>query len=273
VLLFFSMEMLYRSLNKFCSLFSNETSASGVVRTAFFALLFAGLLLLLMRLAADDSPDFTLYEAGPERKEAFFSYFLPLIEQRNEELLAIREELQELKARPGALSFFERLQVRDLAETYEVADFDLADPADWELLIRRIDIVPPSLALAQAANESAWGTSRFAREGNNFYGHWCYVEGCGIVPAQRETDARHEVADFASPEESVERYIHNLNHHPAYQDLRATRAELREEAEPVTGLELVDELTPYSERGEDYVEELRAMIRFNELLEFDLSAA
>ena len=174
-----------------------------------------------------------------------------------------------MKERPDELSFFERLQVRELTETYEVEDFDADDPADWDLLIRRIDIVPPSLALAQAANESAWGTSRFAREGNNFYGHWCYVEGCGIVPAQREAGARHEVADFASPEESVERYIHNLNHHPAYRELRASRAELRAENEPVNGLELVDELTGYSERGDEYIEELRAMIRFNELLRFD----
>ena len=87
------MEMLYRSVNKFLSLFSNETSTAGVIRAAVFALFFAILLIVLMRLAGEDnSPDFTRFEAGPERKEAFFSFFLPLIEERNRELRAIREE-------------------------------------------------------------------------------------------------------------------------------------------------------------------------------------
>lgn len=268
------MEMLYRTVNKFLSLFSNETSLAGVVRATIFAVLFAVLLIVLMRMSGDDEqPDFTLYEAGPERKDAFFSYFLPIIEERNQDLLEMHQELVALRAEPGNLSFFKRIMVENLAEKYEVKDFDSTDPGDWDVLIRRIDIVPPSLALAQAANESAWGTSRFAREGNNFFGHWCYVEGCGMVPEQRDAGAQHEVADFSSPQESVESYIHNLNHHPAYRDLRVNRAELREQDEPIVGLELVDELSSYSERGDDYITELRSMIRFNELAELDLAYA
>jgi Bax protein len=215
------------------------------------------------------APDFREFEAGAERKQAFFSYFLPLIEQRNEELLLLREELQELSDDPAQLSFFERWQVEDLANTYDIEEFSLDDPADWDILLRSVDVVPPSLALAQAANESAWGTSRFAREGNNFFGQWCFIEGCGVVPAARDSGAIHEVEGFDSAKESVERYIHNLNYHPAYAQLRSIRADLREQDQPVTGLKVAEGLGSYSERGDAYIEEVSSMIRFNDLQEYD----
>ena len=263
------MEFLQRSMSKIANLCVNKDAKIATIRAFIVAIIIGGLLLLLMRFSADDAPDFTAYEAGDERKEAFFSYFAPLIEAENTELLAVRNELMELRDQRDNLSFFERMSVTSLAEQYEVEDFDLADSDHWDLLIRRIDSVPPSLALAQAANESAWGTSRFALEGNNYYGHWCFVPGCGMIPSDRPEGATHEVADFTSPQESVERYIHNLNHHPAYRELRLRREELRESDSPITGLALATELQRYSERGEAYVEELESMIRFNELTEFD----
>jgi Bax protein len=223
----------------------------------------------LVLIDTESPPDFREFEAGAERKQAFFSYFLPLIDERNDELLVLREELKELSDERDKLSFFERRQVAELASTYNVEDFSLNDPAVWNTLLRRIDVVPPSLALAQAANESAWGTSRFAREGNNFYGQWCFIEGCGVVPSAREDGANHEVAGFDSAKESVEGYMHNLNYHPAYKLLRSIRAGLREREESITGLEVVAGLESYSERGEAYIEELSSMIRFNSLDEHD----
>lgn len=214
-------------------------------------------------------PDFTEFEVGDERKEAFFAYFLPLIEERNEKLMALREELQILSDDRTQLSFFERRHITDLANTYEIDEFSLDDSADWNELLRRVDVVPASLALAQAASESAWGTSRFAMEGNSFFGHWCFAEDCGVLPSAREEGAIHEVKRFDSVRESVERYIHNLNYHPAYTEFRSIRAGMREREEPVAGLELVAGLRSYSERGDAYIEELRSIIRFNGLNEYD----
>ena len=142
-------------------------------------------------------------------------------------------------------------------------------PAEWETLLRRVDVVPPSLALAQAANESAWGTSRFARDGNNYFGQWCFEQGCGLVPKRRDEGRAHEVATFSSPVESVERYMANLNTHDAYRPLRERREQLRESEAPITGIQLAAGLEKYSERGEEYIAELRSMIRFNNLGAYD----
>jgi len=99
-----------------------------------------------------------------------------------------------------------------------------------------VDTIPPSLALAQAANESAWGTSRFARQAHNYYGQWCFEKGCGIVPDRRDANKSHEVAAFDSPRESVARYLHNLNSNSAYKSLRDIRSRLKAANKPVTGI-------------------------------------
>jgi len=229
-------------------------------------LFFVGILILASR---GSPPDFTEFEAGDERKQVFFAYFIPLIEKQNEELMALREELQGLSKKRTQLSFFERRRAIKLANAYEVEGFSLGNPAHWSTLLRRVDIVPPSLALAQAANESAWGTSRFARQGNNFFGQWCFLQDCGIVPGAREEGAAHEVAGFKSAKESVEQYMHNLNYHPAYFELRSIRETLREKQQPITGLKIAAGLQSYSERGEAYIEELRSMIRLDDLQEHD----
>jgi Bax protein len=123
--------------------------------------------------------------------------------------------------------------------------------------------------MAQSANESAWGTSRFARKGNNFFGQWCFRKGCGLVPKQRDANKTHEVAAFDSPEESVKMYIRNLNSNSAYKSLRDLRAKLRRANKPVTGHALAAGLKHYSERGLEYVKELREMISFNKLARYD----
>jgi len=216
-------------------------------------------------------PDFSMYTDTEQRKQMFFEYFLPLVTLRNQQILEQRERLLSLSERRGSLMFWQRMWLQQLAEEYEITEFDVASDEDWEILIRRVDIVPPSLALAQAANESAWGGSRFAVEGNNYFGHWCFVAGCGLVPEDRPAGAQHEVAAFDSPLHSVQRYIHNLNSHEAYLDLRRRREALRENDRLVSGLELVGDLDRYSERGDAYIDELSEMIRFNELDDLDVS--
>jgi Bax protein len=133
----------------------------------------------------------------------------------------------------------------------------------------RVDEIPPSLALAQAAIESAWGTSRFAVQGNNLFGQWCYKKGCGLVPLRRDSGSRHEVAKFSSVTQSVNAYMRNLNTHRAYSDLRANRAQLKATEQNVTGHLLAANLLDYSELREVYVEEIRAVIRINKLAQYD----
>lgn len=209
-------------------------------------------------------PDFSAYPAGPERKTAFFSYFAPLVAEVNQEIQADRASvLQQCEANP------ENPGLSGLAEKYRIEESDIERESLCTVLKRRVDIVPASLALAQAANESAWGTSRFAQMGNNFFGQWCYVKGCGIVPSGREDGKVHEVADFRSPKDSVASYMRNLNSHYAYKQLRTMRQSLRAKETSITGIELSHALNSYSERGEEYGKELREMIRFNKLTQYD----
>lgn len=214
------------------------------------------------------APDFTQYAAGAERKAVFFDYLLPQVRAENEAILSNREALNDI-VETGQASWAERRWLQRLAEDYELSDFDPANPEHRHQLRTRVDIVPPSMALAQAANESAWGTSRFARLGNNYFGQWCFQQGCGLVPNARNEGATHEVAAFDSPRQSVQRYMNNINTHNAYRELRHRRAALRAEGQAITGLALISALTRYSERGQAYVNELGAMIRGNELGRLD----
>ncbi|PTY38531.1 hypothetical protein BGP77_12495 [Saccharospirillum sp. MSK14-1] len=214
------------------------------------------------------APDFTTFSEGDERKNAFFAYFEQLIDAENEAILSSREKLTEIIANDQA-RWVDRLWLASLANRYELDDFESSNVEHWNALLIHVDIVPPSLALAQAANESAWGTSRFAREGNNYFGQWCYSRGCGLVPEARDDDASHEVARFSSARQSVRRYVNNINTHYAYAELRERRAQLRAADEPVTGLALAPTLINYSQRGQAYVDELDAIIRFNELTAYD----
>lgn len=249
---------------------------SATLNKKSFAIILGGAALLLLAVLAlylnsrPDVPKFSDYPAGSERKDAFFGYFLPLVEQRNAEILQTRAELQELQSKADSLSSREERQVIELASRYRIEEFDPVNAAHWDLLMRRVDVVPPSLALAQAANESAWGTSRFSLEGYNYFGQWCFTKGCGLVPESRDSGKTHEVADFGSPQESVEAYMRNLNRHAAYKDLRLIREDLRESDNPITGVDLAAGLVRYSERGDEYIHELRSMIRYNELDELDL---
>lgn len=221
---------------------------------------------------SDLPPDFASFDAGPPRKQAFFEYFAPLIHQANRSIQAKRKRLKTLINR-DSLSEQDQAWLKTQAKHYGLNDFTPNQPADQATLLKRIDTIPTSLALAQAANESAWGTSRFARKAHNFFGQWCYQPGCGLVPRQRSSGADHEVRAFDHPYESVKSYLHNLNSHSAYADLRRIRAQLRNANQPVTGVALAEGLLHYSERREAYVEELRSMIRYNELSRFNLNAA
>lgn len=214
-------------------------------------------------------PDFGALAAGAERKQAFVDFLLPMVEHCNRRLGQQREQLltwQQRLAEGGRLAPGERRQLRRWARRYlPKAAAELSVDRVIARLLSRVDQVPPSLVLAQGAMESGWGTSHFAVAGNNLFGIRCHRVGCGLVPRQRLPGARHEVAVYDGPADSVEHYLFTLNTHQAYHSFRQRRQALRRGGQTLTGLELAAELLDYSERGPDYVRRLRSLIRFNGL--------
>lgn len=210
-------------------------------------------------------PNFAKIRDVKEKKRRFFAFLKPAVLAENKKILNSRNEVERLIAQltlEQPFSDEEHAYVASLIKKYKVSDKSslLKQLHDLQL---KIDIIPPALVLVQAANESAWGTSRFARVGLNFFGVWCYRKGCGMVPGSRNTGAKHEVAAYSSVREGVERYLHNINTHRAYKSFRTIRRELREKDQPLVAEVLATGLTSYSERGTDYVLELTEMIRHN----------
>jgi Bax protein len=219
-----------------------------------------------------DLPDFASIRDTDTKKQIFFDFLQPYVDAKNGEVQRQRQQLLGMmeKMRAGyVLDIEEMLFLRKLSREYEVPTDDLQDRDFLQLLLRRVDVIPPSLVLAQAANESAWGTSRFAQEGYNFFGQWCYEKGCGLVPDRRRPSDNHEVKSFVSVEAAVHAYFQNLNTFPSYQGLRRIRHDLRENAQPIDGISLSEGLRSYSERGDAYIDELRRMIQYNDLLHRD----
>jgi Bax protein len=159
--------------------------------------------------------------------------------------------------------------VVDLAIVYNVDTNTTTDRVLVNELLLKVDVIPASIVLAQAANESAWGTSRFALEGNNVFGQWCFVEGCGIVPNRRVEGATHEVKSFDTIEDAIESYFLNINSHRLYIGFRQERARLRQLGQSLDPFLLVQELGRYSQRGENYIDEVQTMIRQNDLRQRD----
>lgn len=196
------------------------------------------------------------------RKRLFIRALLPLVLAANETIWAKRQRLLDLvaRARGGApIDWAERAWLADLTAEFGVA------AGDYDTLVRRVDVVPPALALAQAAAESGWGTSRFAHRGNAVFGQRTWREGAGLVPERREADLRHEVKRFDGLAEGVRAYLNNLNRHPAYAAFRARRAEMRGQGADLDGAALAGSLERYAEAGSEYIETLRRIMRVNRL--------
>lgn len=218
-------------------------------------------------------PDFAAIAETAARKQAFFDFLRPVAEYHNQRLLALRQRVlkwQRLLTQDVELSAAERKLMRQQAEYFLIDIEDRTDLEVVEILLRRVDVVPVSLVLAQAATESGWGSSRFAVAGNNLFGIWCYKPGCGIVPLRRGGSATHEVAAFPSPADSVSAYFRNINTHPAYREFRDLRQELRAADQPLSGLQLAEGLSRYSKRGQLYIEQIKGMIRGNQLERLDV---
>ena len=216
-------------------------------------------------------PNFAAIEDTNAKKKAFFDYLRPSINLENRRISKERAFLKSLADKKVTNADSEdKAYANRLAKLYSLPLPTAGINDVWlNEMLSRVNVLPEALVLTQAANESAWGTSRFATAANNYFGHWCYSKGCGLVPLQRNEGSTHEVAKFSSSQESVHRYFMNLNRNKAYQDLRAIRAQLDEQGEDLltfgAATELTQGLLKYSERGADYVTDLQAMIRHNKV--------
>ncbi|MFT6990519.1 MAG: Bax protein [Paraglaciecola sp.] len=212
-------------------------------------------------------PTFSEYADVIEKKQAFFAYLQPEIQRQNEIVLKEREmvlALQSLFLQQQEFNKHQQEVFNKLAKKYQFSsDKPLSVEQTLETLVRRVDTIPEALILVQAANESGWGASRFAQQGYNFFGLWCFKKGCGFVPKQRNDGAEHEVAKFRDLSHAVMTYVRNINRHYAYKDLRVIRQTLREADKPVTARALAVGLSSYSERGQEYIDELLSMLRVN----------
>lgn len=216
--------------------------------------------------SAKPVPDFASYSNVKDKKAAFFNYLRPEVVKQNNYLLTLRHYVQTLyrdvlNERP--LNANDQQRLAWLTKEYRVDDTQSVTLQLLSLL-KKIDVLPVDLVLVQAANESAWGTSRFAQQGFNFFGLWCFSEGCGFVPSRRQPGMSHEVAKFDNVSTATYTYMRNLNRHEAYSELREIRSRLRANQIPIKGKALAEGLMNYSERGAAYVEELQNMIRYNQ---------
>lgn len=211
--------------------------------------------------------DLASLKSTEERKALFFGTLLPLV-------LSVNSSLQEERAKVLRLSHRLRMkqQVSVADQVWLSARFKRyrVTDGDFESLLVKLDRIPPSLVLAQAAEESGWGTSRFVREGNALFGQWTFnPKDKGIVPDGRVAGKTHRIKAFDNIGESLADYVLNLNRHKAYQKMRQIRLSLRNQGKVYSGIDLARGLDKYSERGEDYVHSLHAIMNKNNLVAFD----
>ncbi len=210
-----------------------------------------------------------------QKKEIFYRFMVPLVIHANNMVLDRRAKLQAMDAR---LAKGESLRPDEMEWLGEVANLlrivkkgEQSKKTAAELreiisqALYKLDVIPVGLVLGQAAYESGYGTSRFAAEGNALFGQWTYG-GTGMVPGeQRKNLGDHRIASYEWPFDSVRSYYINLSAHPAYESFRKLRAEARAAGKPFSSIELAQGLTSYSERGQEYVDTLRSIIRVNKL--------
>ena len=196
-----------------------------------------------------------------KRKDLFIQIVLPLILEENNKILLDRKKLFAILNKNNN-SNLDNEWLNKKFKQYGVVKKDIPT------LKRRMDIIPPSMAIAQAAKETGWGTSRFALEGNALFGQWTYTDK-GIKPAAAEIGTTHKVMMFNVLKSSVRAYARNLNTHKSYRKLRYARAIQRDNSGKLNSLELVDFLDKYAETGKEYTIILKKIIQQNKLVDFD----
>ena len=200
-------------------------------------------------------------ESSKRRKNLFIKIILPLIIKENNYIKLDRKKLFSILNKSNNTKK-EKKWLESRFKQYGVVNKDVST------LKVRMDEVPVSMALAQAAKETGWGTSRFAQEGNALFGQWTW-SGEGIKPAAADSDSTHKIMKFKVLQASVKAYQRNLNTHNSYRDFRSARADLRDKDKKLDSLVLTEYLDKYAETGKEYVKILQQIIRQNKLTDFD----
>ena len=195
------------------------------------------------------------------KKETFIKIVLPLVAAENQKILNDRSKLSKI-SKKKMTSDKEKLWIRQKFKEYKIKNGSMAE------LNKRMDIVPTSIAIAQAAKESGWGTSRFALEGNAIFGQWTW-NGRGIEPLDKEVAETHKILRFPILRASVNAYKNNLNTHKSYKEFRETRHSLRKKNKPIKGLKLIHTLDSYAQTGATYTKIIAKMIEQNSLADFE----
>ncbi len=217
---------------------------------------------LVKPVALDSFPrEIKMIENTKKRKEFFIQIVLPLILQENNNIRLDRKRLFSIINKSNNTEL-EKKWLDKKYKQYGIPSKDLT------ILKIRMDEVPVSLALAQSAKETGWGTSRFAQEGNALFGQWTW-SGEGLKPKESDENEGHKVMKFNVLQASVRAYQRNLNTHSTYKDFRLARAQLRDAGKPLDSLVLSEHLHEYAETGEKYVEILKKIIKQNDLKDFD----
>jgi len=202
-----------------------------------------------------------MIESVKKRKNLFIQIILPLILEENDVIKLDRKKLFNILNRSNNTNN-EKKWLNSKFKKYGVVNKDLST------LKIRMDIVPVSLAIAQAAKETGWGTSRFALEGNALFGQWTW-SGEGIKPAAADSDSKHRVMKFKILKASIRAYQRNLNTHSGYREFRIARAELRDNNQKLNSFILAKYLDKYAETGEEYTKIVKKIIEQNNLTDFD----
>ena len=200
-------------------------------------------------------------ENTKKRKDLFIQIILPLVIKENTYIRLDRKKLFSILNKSKNTKS-ERIWLISKFKQYGVSNKDLST------LKIRMDEVPVSMAVAQAAKETGWGTSRFAQEGNALFGQWTW-SGDGIKPSDADDDSTHKVMKFKVLQASVRAYLRNLNTHSSYKEFRSTRAELRDKGKKLDSMILTEFLHKYAETGKEYVRVLQQIIKQNNLVDFD----
>lgn len=229
-----------------------------------FYLIICSFILTISINSYGNLPDFSKIKNTKEKKAKFFNYLRPIANSTNDNILKTRKKL--IKTfKNKKIDKKQAAWVAKIANNYGIKNWDINSKTKQKELLSKVDIIPTSLILAQAANESAWGTSRFARKGNNIFGQWCFTKGCGIIPKKRPKGKTYAVKKFASVKDSVKSYIHNLNTNHHYKYFRELRANLRSKNKELNGIYLTQGLMNYSTRKGSYIADLKNMIANNKL--------
>ena len=207
--------------------------------------------------------DLKRIKSTQKKKDTFIKIVMPLILDENSKILEDRKKLFKILGKQSN-SRGEKVWLKRRFKDYRIEKEDIAE------LKLRMDIIPTSLAIAQAAKESGWGTSRFALEGNAMFGQWTWGKN-GIEPKDKKINQDHKILKFPMLRSSVRAYMANLNTHRGYKEFREARAELRRKNKTMSGLELVNYLYNYAQTGSEYVKTLKKIIKQNELTDFDNS--